>query len=79
MTKNEISAIYDPDFETLLNQWGLLAKLQQGGLKCSICKTILTQETISAIYSDSGSIKFVCDEPDCIKAFLAKKEAKYRV
>lgn len=68
--KEAVHAIGDDKFENFLNSLGVLDLVKAGRIKCKFCKDVLTVETISYVLPDGGSIKCVCDKPECTSSLL---------
>lgn len=62
----KVQAVYDDDIEEFLKSIGEYDKVISGKIKCKYCDSTITMDSISKIYPDSGSIKFVCSKSDCI-------------
>jgi len=67
LPKEEVSVVHDNDLENFLNSLGMLRKFQRGEVKCKFCKTRVTVENLHSVFPQSGAIKIVCDNPDCIR------------
>lgn len=67
LPKEEVSVVHDDDLENFLNSLGVFQKFQQGKIKCKFCKTPITFENLHSIFPQSGVIKIVCDNLDCIR------------
>lgn len=67
LPKEEVSVVHDDDLENFLNSLGIFQKYQQGEIKCKFCKTSITFENLHSIFPQSGTIKIVCDNLDCIR------------
>lgn len=70
MKHKSIPGIYDDNFEEFLKSIGELRDVLEGKHKCKICKSPITIENITYIFPESGSIKFVCNNPDCVKGYM---------
>lgn len=68
--KESVQAIGDDKFEAFLGSLGILQDVEVGKIKCKFCKDVLSVETISYVLPDSGSIKCVCDKPECTSSLL---------
>jgi len=66
MNKDKLKAVHDDDLDILLEKLGIIGKFTRGKLKCSFCKTVITKENLHSIFPRSGSIKFVCDNSECV-------------
>jgi hypothetical protein len=65
MDKDVLHAVHDDDLRKLLENLGHLKDFEEGKIKCKFCKDTVTFENLSTIFPESGSIKFVCNKPDC--------------
>jgi len=70
MNKDKLKSVYDQDLEVLLNKLGVLGKFKRRKLKCSFCKSVITMDNLHSIFPRSGSIKYACDNADCIKELV---------
>jgi len=68
--KVNIKAIHDVNLEKTLDNLGLLSKINNNKIKCKFCKSNLNLQNIYALYPESGDIKIICSNPDCIKQLL---------
>ncbi len=67
MIKEKFCVVHDKDLEKLLDGLGLLKKIEKGELKCKFCKQNITISNLYSIFPQSGDIKIVCNNMDCIK------------
>lgn len=74
--KGRVSAVHEDDLNEYLEKLGILRRLERGEMNCFECKDTLSLESISAIFPDSGSIKGVCNKPDCLSALMRWREEK---
>jgi hypothetical protein len=77
--KKHINAVHDDHLENLVENIGYLKKIERGEIKCKFCRGKINLENINAIFPESGSIKFVCDNPTCtheLKTYLQENEFK---
>jgi hypothetical protein len=65
--KEKVKAVHDEDLEKFIDGLGMLNELKRGELKCKFCKTTITFKNLQSMFPQSGSVKFVCDSPDCAK------------
>ena len=65
-----LQAIEDKKFIDFLKNLELYDDVLAGKKKCKFCKSVLTLESITYIFPEAGSIKMVCDKPDCINKLL---------
>ena len=65
-----VQAVGDDKFESFLSNLGVLKEIKASKRKCKFCGDIVTVESISYVLPDGGSIKFVCDKPECTSALL---------
>lgn len=80
MDKNEdkkiLNAIHERDIDTLLKKLNLKEDFDNGKIKCKFCNTVINKENIYSLFPESGDIKFVCDNPECINKMLSYIEEK---
>ena len=72
MKKKRINAVYDDDLITFLRSIGEYSKLQRGKCHCFSCKTIVSEKNIAAIFPQSGSVKYICNNPKCLFNYSEK-------
>lgn len=65
-----IKAIHDIDLEETLKNLGLLSKIERKQVKCKFCKKIVNLQDVYALYPESGDIKIVCSDTNCVKQLL---------
>jgi hypothetical protein len=68
--KESVQAIGDDKFEGFLDSLGVLESIKSGNVKCKFCRDVVTVDSISYVLPDGGSIKFVCDKPECTSSLL---------
>ena len=66
MNKNKLKSVHDDDLDVLLEKLGKTGRFKRQKLKCSFCKAVITYENLHSIFPRSGSIKFTCDNPECV-------------
>lgn len=62
-----IKAIYEDKFQLFLRNIGVYENVMSGTEKCKFCNQTITLDNIASIFPESGTIKFVCDNPECIR------------
>jgi hypothetical protein len=67
LPKESVWAVHDQDLENILDGLGILSKFKRGELKCKFCNNTITFEDLHSIFPQSGSIKLVCDSPNCVR------------
>ena len=72
----DVLAVDDVGLVHLLDDAGLKAKFDRGDVLCKFCRTSVTQETVYAVIRDSGSVKVVCSQPQCVSQLLEWIESK---
>ncbi len=72
MKREIMKAIYDDDLEEVLLKLKELHDVRAGKRKCKICNSKITIDTISCIYPESGSVKYICSKEICIASFNDK-------
>jgi hypothetical protein len=64
ITKKEVNAIEENDFEAVIEKLGLSEKYNNNQLLCSKCGCVITKTNIAFIYCNT-TYTFICDNPDC--------------
>lgn len=67
LPKEEVRVVHDDDLETFLDSLGILKQFKKGELTCKFCKKPVTFENLHSVFPQSGDIKAVCDDADCIR------------
>ena len=67
---SSVRAVHDDDLRAVLEALGLAGPFERGELHCKFCGAVVTWETLQSLLADSGSIKVICDKPECSKALL---------
>ena len=63
---NAIKAVYEDLYQQFLEQIGVYDRDVSRVEKCKFCGRKISMENIASVFPESGSIKFVCDDPGCI-------------
>ncbi len=71
-TKIDIPAIHDKDLKKILENLGLLEKLEKGELFCDNCNKQISWENLFALKVIDNKIVMFCDEADCIENTIEK-------
>jgi aspartate carbamoyltransferase regulatory subunit len=69
MEKETLKTLHETDLEEYLQRIGILDEVKREAVKCKFCGTIITLDNIHVLFPESGQVKFVCDNPKCIKEF----------
>lgn len=64
--KEIIKAIHDNKLVEFLKNIEKYDSIIGGKEKCKFCKNQITMDNLYTIFPESGSIKLVCDKPECI-------------
>ena len=62
-----MKAVFDDDLKTFLDNLGALKDIEAGRIKCLACGTNITLNNLVAAFPQNGTIRFICDNPQCIK------------
>lgn len=76
MQKETLKAVHDDDLEEVLRSLGLLHDFRADKLKCKFCKGVITWDSLHSLFPDSGAIKVVCNNVECVKALLGYLEER---
>ncbi len=60
-----IKAVYEDKFLSFLQNIGVYENVISGTEKCKFCSQAITLDNIAAVFPESGTIKFVCNNPGC--------------
>ncbi len=74
MAKIAIKAVHDSDLEKFLAKLGLLNKIKEGKIRCSICGDVITLDNFLCIYPEEGQIRVCCNKRDCYEKVFAKSK-----
>ena len=66
-----LNVVHDDELISLLEKLGVKETVMKGGKKCKFCSGVVTIENIYSIFPESGDIKIVCENPDCIKKLIS--------
>jgi hypothetical protein len=66
---NILKGLFDKDITQFLKNISEYNDIITGRRKCKFCNKIITIENISCIFPESGSIKYICNNPDCMKEY----------
>lgn len=76
MNNSAVHAVHDDDLQAVLDKLGLAAAFAKGELHCKFCGDVVTWDNLHSLFPDGGSIKLVCDKPECAKALLQYVNAR---
>ncbi len=65
-SNDAIKAVYEDKFQLFLKNIGVYENVISGTEKCKFCSQQITLDNIISVFPESGTIKFVCDNPECI-------------
>jgi len=74
MRKYKIRAIHERRMDKFLESLHLLKPLEEGKLKCNICGRQVNKENLQCIYPFKNEIMICCDNPECYREVLKRKE-----
>lgn len=66
LPKEKVNVVHDEDLEHFLDSLGILKKFKNGDLKCKFCRIPVTFENLHSLFPQSGQVKVVCDNRDCM-------------
>lgn len=66
----ELKAVHERDLENLLSKISKKEDFCAGKIKCKFCEEAINKENLYSLYSESGSINFICSKPQCIAEFM---------
>ena len=58
--------VHDSDLIETLKSLGVFDKIQNGLANCECCGGTVTLDTLYAVFSKNGGIRFVCSKNNCI-------------
>ena len=61
-----IKAVYEDKFQLFLQNIGVYENVVSGTEKCKFCSQPITIDNIASVFPESVTIKFVCDNSECI-------------
>lgn len=70
--KEKLNAVHDDDLKDFLESLEIYSKFTAGKFECKFCKSVITCENLHSIFPESGSIKFTCSKPECVKKLIEK-------
>lgn len=65
-TNEAIKAVYEDKFDLFLKNIGVYETVVSGNVKCKFCKQPISLGNIAFVFPESGAVKFICDNPECI-------------
>jgi hypothetical protein len=72
--KLNIPAIHDNDLSKVLDELGLLSKIEKGELICLNCSKIITLENLGGLVPRKNTADILCNDPECIASETIKNE-----
>jgi len=70
--RRPLGAVDDSGLEAVLGEYGLVRKMRRSELKCKYCGEPVARSRIYALFRESGAIKVVCSNPQCIQGLLER-------
>lgn len=64
--KRILNAVYGDDIISALKNIDEYDRVIAGKVKCKFCGEKITLDIISAIFPESGDVKYICSSPECI-------------
>lgn len=64
----KLNAVFDDDLMKVLDDLGVRKKFERGDEKCKFCRSTVDLSNLASMFRQSGTIKFVCDSPECLHA-----------
>lgn len=68
--RKPVDALMEKDLDAFLNKFGALEDFNSGKIKCKFCRQAMNKENIYSLFLESGSVKMVCDQHECLSAFF---------
>ncbi len=72
--KLNIPAIHDNDLNQILDELGLLSKIEKRELVCLNCSRIITLENLGGLITRKDTAEIVCNDPECIASETIKNQ-----
>jgi len=69
----QIPAIHDKDLRTILDRYGISAKIDNGTINCEFCSGKISWSNIGALMVKNNSIVLCCNLVDCINSATSEK------
>ena len=76
MEKETLKAVHDDDLIVVLDNFGILHDFKAGNLKCKFCGKTITWSNLHSLFPESGAIKVVCNDTECVRALLEYLEKR---
>jgi len=73
-----IKGIYEKDLERLLNELGMLEKLNTGEISCIFCGKKINKDNFGGIIRLKGNLELFCDQIECYIKMLEEKRRNAR-
>jgi hypothetical protein len=71
MARHTLKAVHDDDLPALLRVLGVLRAFERGELQCKFCDSVITRESLHAVFPEGGAVKAVCHDAACVAALLS--------
>lgn len=72
--RRSLKAVHDDDLRALLTELGVVRDFERGVIKCKFCGSVVSWETLHALFPESGSIKLACTRPACVGALMERPQ-----
>ncbi len=68
--KKELNVVHDNNLLDILKKLGVKDEIEKEVRICKFCNRTISFENIHTIFPESGDVKIVCNEPECVKELL---------
>jgi len=68
--EKNLKAVHERDLQNLLEKVGLKEDFETNLVQCNFCGKIVNHKNLYSLFKESGAIKMVCDNPNCVATFL---------
>lgn len=65
VSSKKVLAVYDDELEDVLNNLGLLSKIENNEINCHRCNCKITKENLGVIKNENGAIHIFCISTSC--------------
>ena len=72
-----LRVVHDNELLALLEKLHIKQDIEYQKIKCKFCREIITFNNLYSLFSESKTVKVVCDNPECIKQLMSYYSEKF--
>ena len=72
-----LKVVHDSELLALLEKLRIKQDIENQKIKCKFCREVITLDNLHSLFSESKTVKVVCDNPECIKQLMSYYSEKF--